>query len=84
MTKLLDFWASWCGPCKIMNPIIDEIEKELAGKIEVERINVDEQGAVAEKFGVMSIPTYIIVKEDKEIGRRIGITAKAELVKLLS
>lgn len=83
MTKLMDFWASWCGPCKIMNPIIDEIEKELAGKIEVERINVDEQGAVAEKFRVMSIPTYIIVRDDKEVSRKVGVTPKTELLKLL-
>lgn len=79
----MDFWASWCGPCKIMNPIIDEIEKELAGKIEVERINVDEQGAVAEKFRVMSIPTYIIVRDDKEVSRKVGVTPKTELLKLL-
>ncbi len=83
MIKLLDFWASWCGPCKIMNPIIDELEKELAGKVEIERINVDANGKKAEEFRVMSIPTYIILKDDKEVGRKIGVTAKAELLKLL-
>jgi len=55
--KLLDFWAPWCGPCKIMNPIIDELEKELGDKLEVERINVDEEGEKASSFGVMS--TYL-------------------------
>lgn len=81
--KLLDFWAVWCGPCKIMEPVIEELEKELAGKIEIEKINVDENPAKASEYGVMSIPTYVILKEGKEIGRRIGVTAKSELLKLL-
>ena len=80
---LLDFWAPWCGPCKIMDPIIDEIEKELGDKLKVDRINVDEDPAKSQQFGVMSIPTYIIMKDGKEVGRKIGITAKAELQKLL-
>lgn len=83
MVKLLDLWAPWCGPCKIMDPIIDEIEKELGEKVEVERINVDEQGERASSLSVMSIPTYIIIKDGKEVGRRVGVTAKAELLKLL-
>ena len=81
--KLLDFWAPWCGPCKIMNPIIDELEKELGDKLEVERINVDEESEKASSFGVMSIPTYIIIKDEKEVGRKVGVTAKTELLKLV-
>ena len=81
--KLLDHWAPWCGPCRIMNPIIDEIEKEFAGKVEVIRINVDEKPEVSSKYGVMSIPTYIIEKDGKEVGRKIGVTSKADLVSLL-
>lgn len=83
MVKLLDFWAVWCGPCKIMNPIIDELEKELKEKIEIERINVDTEGKKAEEHGVMSIPTYIVIKDDVEVGRKVGVTTKAELLKLL-
>lgn len=90
MVKLLDMWASWCQPCHIMNPVIDEIEKELAGKIEVIRINVDEKPDEAQKYGIMSIPTYIIIKDDeksptgfKEVARKIGVTAKQELLELL-
>jgi len=66
-----------------MNPIIDEIEKELGEKISVERINVDEEGEKASSFGVMSIPTYIIMRDGKEVGRKVGVTAKAELLKLI-
>lgn len=80
---LIDFWAPWCGPCKIMNPIIDELEKELGEKIEIQRVNVDEEPAKSSQFGVMSIPTYVVMKEGKEVGRKIGVTPKAELAKLI-
>lgn len=82
--KLLDFWAGWCFPCKTMEPVIEDLEKELTGKVEVVKINVDEKPQEAAKYGVMSIPTYIILKDEKEVGRRIGVTSKAELLKLLS
>ncbi|MDP3974304.1 MAG: thioredoxin [Candidatus Daviesbacteria bacterium] len=82
--KLLDFWAEWCGPCRVMAPVLEEIKKELGSKIEVEEINVDEKPQEAQKFGVMSIPTYIIMKDDKEVGRKIGVTAKQELLELLN
>ena len=83
MVKLLDMWAPWCQPCHIMNPVIDEIEKELKGKVEVIRMNVDEKPQEAQKYGVMSIPTYIVEKDGKEVGRKIGVTAKQELLELI-
>lgn len=84
MIKILDFWAEWCGPCKFMEPIIDELEQELKGKVEIEKINVDENQEKTAKFGVMSIPTYIIMKDDKEQERIIGATAKENFLKAVS
>jgi thioredoxin 1 len=81
--KLIDFWAVWCGPCRIMEPIIDELKEEFSDKIEIEKVNVDEKPELASKFGVMSIPTFVVLKDDKEVGRKIGVTSKAELQKLL-
>ena len=83
MVRLLDFWAVWCGPCRVMAPILEEIKKELGDKVEIEEINVDEKVEEAQKFGVMSIPTYVVMKDGKEVGRKIGVTQKAELLKLL-
>lgn len=84
MTKLLDFWAPWCGPCRQMAPVLEEIKKELAGKVEVVEINVDENPEESSKYGVMSIPTYVILKDGKEVGRKIGVTPKSELLKLIN
>lgn len=80
MLKLLDFWAEWCGPCKFMEPILKEIKKELAGKAEIEEINVDEKQDIAAKYQVMSIPTYVIEKDGQEVDRIIGATSKDNLL----
>lgn len=82
--QLLDLWASWCGPCRMMEPILEEIEKEFKAKVEIIKINVDENPQKASELGVMSIPTYIVLKNGKEVTRRIGFTPKAEMVKLLT
>lgn len=84
MIKLLDFWAIWCIPCKRMEPIIKELEEELKGRVDVVKINVDENNEEASKYGVMSIPTYIVIKDNKEVGRKVGMISKEELLKLLN
>lgn len=70
---LVDFWASWCGPCRMLSPVIDALSEEYGAGIEVGKVNVDEQGAVAAQFGIVSIPTVILFKDGKEIKRIIGV-----------
>ncbi len=84
MIKLLDFWAEWCGPCKFMEPILDELEKELTGKVQIEKINVDENQELTMKHGVLSIPTYIVTKDGKEVERMVGATSKDNLLNAIS
>ena len=79
MLQVLDFYADWCGPCKVMDPILADLEKDYTGKIDFKRIDVDAEGSLAEKFGVMSIPTFVIVKDEKEISRKVGAMPKDSL-----
>lgn len=77
---LVDFYAEWCGPCKMMAPIIEEIAGELQAKAKVGKINVDENQELAMEYNVMSIPTLIIFKDGKEAKRFVGVTDKEELL----
>ena len=83
MIKLLDFNAVWCQPCKIMSPIIEDIEKEFKDKLEIIKIDVDKESKKADEYNVMSIPTFVILKDNKEIGRTTGTISKQNLIKLL-
>ena len=76
MLKLIDFYADWCGPCKIMSPIFEEIEKDYEGKVEFQKVDVEAEQDMAAKFQIMSIPTFVILKDDKEIDRRTGAMPK--------
>ena len=81
---LVDFWASWCGPCRMLSPIVDEIGAELEGKLKIGKINVDEESALAKEYGVMSIPTLLLFKDGKVAGTSIGAKPKEELLRFLS
>ncbi len=76
MLELLDFYADWCGPCQVMKPIFTEIEKSYEGKVTFKSVDVEQNVEMARKFGVMSIPTFVLVKDDKEISRKIGAMPK--------
>ena len=76
---LVDFWASWCGPCRRIAPILEELAEELDGKLTIGKLNVDEHPKVAERFRVMSIPTLILFQGGAEVDRIIGLRGKPEL-----
>lgn len=77
---LVDFWASWCGPCKALAPVLEEIDQEVAGNAKICKVNVDEQPQLAAKFGIMSIPTVIFFSEGQETGKMVGVRAKEDIM----
>ena len=77
---LVDFWAEWCGPCKMLSPIVDELAQELSGKLKVTKVNVDEAQELAAKYGIMSIPTLLIFKKGKVVNQIVGAMPKAQLL----
>ena len=70
---LVDFWASWCGPCRMVGPTIEQLAQEYEGRASVGKVNVDEEGGLAGDFGVMSIPTVVLFKDGKEVERLVGV-----------
>ena len=80
---LVDFWATWCGPCRMMGPVVDELANDYAGKVKVGKVNVDEEPELAQEYGIMSIPTIIIFKEGKIVNQVVGVRTKSDLEAIL-
>ncbi|MFV0465251.1 MAG: thioredoxin [Lachnospiraceae bacterium] len=80
---LIDFWAAWCGPCRMVGPIIEEIAAETGETVKVGKVNVDEEPDLAQKFNVMSIPTLVVIKDGKVAHTSVGVKPKAAIMDML-
>lgn len=80
---MVDFWANWCGPCKMLTPVIDELGDAYEGKVLIGKINVDEEPELAQRFGIMSIPTVVFLKKGVEFERRVGLMPPAAYKEIL-
>jgi thioredoxin 2 len=78
---LLDLWAEWCGPCHMLAPTVDQLSAELAGKVKVAKLNIDQNPNTANRFGVRSIPTLLILKSGREVDRLVGVQPKQEILR---
>jgi thioredoxin 1 len=81
---LVDFWAEWCGPCRMLAPLLDEIAQEQSGKVKIVKVNVDHESSLAAKFGIQSIPTLILFKDGEKRDQITGLTSKKVLVEKLA
>ncbi len=80
---LLDFWATWCGPCKMMGMVLGEIDATMSDKVKICKVNVDEEPELAQRFGVMSIPTLVVFRDGKQVNTSIGFKSKEDVLALL-
>ena len=81
---VVDFWAEWCGPCRMIAPALEEISKEMEGKVKIVKLNVDENPGIAGQFGIRSIPTLMIFKDGKLASQKVGAAPKGDLSKWIS
>ena len=77
--SVVDFWAEWCGPCRLIGPIIDDLSKQYEGKAMIGKVNVDENPEISLKYGIRSIPTILIIKDGEVVDKQVGVTTKANL-----
>lgn len=81
---LMDFYADWCGPCRLMGPVFEELSRELHDRVEFKKINVDKEGDLAMEKGIMVVPTIILEKDGAEVQRWMGVTSREELIKAIN
>jgi thioredoxin 1 len=77
--SVVDFWAEWCGPCRLIGPIVDDLAKEYEGRVNIGKVNVDENPEISMKYNVRSIPTILILKDGEIVDKQVGLTTKATL-----
>ncbi len=80
---LVDYWAEWCGPCKMVAPILDEVSKDYAGKLTIAKLNVDENQSVPAKYGIRGIPTLMLFKDGAIVGTKVGALSKSQLTQFI-
>ena len=80
---LVDFWATWCGPCRMQAPILEELDEQLNGKVKICKLDVDDEPAIAQRFGVMSIPTLMVFQDGKAVNTSVGVVPKAKILAML-
>jgi thioredoxin 1 len=76
---VVDFWAEWCGPCKMISPIIEELSEEYTGKAKIGKVNVDQNSDISMKYGIRSIPTILLLKDGEIVDKQVGVTSKEKL-----
>lgn len=81
---LVDFWAEWCGPCRMITPILEEVSKEMVGKVKIVKINIDENPEIPAQLGVRSIPTLAMFKEGKAVSTKVGLLPKGKIMEWIS
>lgn len=80
---LVDFWATWCGPCRMQAPILEELDEQLNGKVKICKLDVDDEPAIAQRFGVMSIPTLMVFRNGEVISKEVGVHTVEQLMTML-